>query len=103
MAYIRRKGDDYNYFYQLVESRRIDGQPRQKVLLHLGRYATVEEALKQWPREIKKLRRDAERYGGDPSLATKEHLRKAASREREAGLLEDKLARLKTLRAKRSA
>ncbi len=57
--FVRKKkhhhgGSDY---YQLVESRRVDGQPRQKVVMHLGSYATVDEALKGWPRDISSHRR----------------------------------------------
>ncbi len=44
-------------YYQLVESRRVDGKPRQKVVLHLGGYPTVDEALKGWPRDASRLRR----------------------------------------------
>ncbi len=44
-------------YFQVVESRRVNGKPRQRVLVHLGQYSTVEEALKAWPREIQKLRR----------------------------------------------
>ncbi len=58
MAYVRKKraarGTDY---YQLVESRRVDGKPRQRVLMHLGRNATVEQALKWWPKDIGLLKR----------------------------------------------
>jgi hypothetical protein len=44
-------------YYQLVESRRVDGKPRQKVILHLNHYPTVDEALKGWPRDAFSLRR----------------------------------------------
>src|SRR4051812_36600115 len=50
-------------YYQLVENHRDEESktPRQRVLLHLGRYDTIEAALKGWPREIRGLRRDAEK------------------------------------------
>jgi hypothetical protein len=38
-----RDGSDY---HQLVESRRVDGQPRQKVVMHLRGNPTLDEALK---------------------------------------------------------
>jgi hypothetical protein len=62
-VFIRKKkhhnlGSDY---YQLVESRRVDGQPRQKVVMHLGGHATVDDALREWPREVGRLRREG--YG----------------------------------------
>lgn len=47
-------------YYQLVESRLVDGKPRQSVLLHLGRYPSVEVALESWPREVQGLRRFAD-------------------------------------------
>ncbi len=62
-----RKKDHHgggNAFYQLVESRRVDGLPRQRVVMHLGSHATVDEAIKGWPREITRLRR-----GGYPEAA----------------------------------
>lgn len=57
--YVRKKshargGSDY---HQLVENRRVDGLPRQKVVMHLGSHATVDEALKSRPKEISGLRR----------------------------------------------
>src|SRR3954453_23615852 len=57
MAFVRRKRVGPYEYYQLVESRWVDGKPRQRVLLHLGRYATVEAALEGWPKEIEGLRR----------------------------------------------
>jgi predicted RNase H-like nuclease (RuvC/YqgF family) len=56
MAYVRKKKVKRGEYYQLVESRRVDGRPRQKVLMHLGEYPTVDAALDGWRREIKKLR-----------------------------------------------
>jgi len=56
MAYVRKKknatGSEY---YQLVESRRVNGKPRQKVLAHLGKYPTLEAALEGLPEDIKFL------------------------------------------------
>lgn len=80
MAFVRKKSKaGGSKYHQLVESRRVDGRPRQKVLVHLGAHATVDDALKRWPTEIKRLRRSA--Y------------------EAEANALTDKLARLTALRA----
>jgi hypothetical protein len=53
----RRSGADshpadqetYTY-YQLVEGYREDGKVRQRVLAHLGRFSTPEEALEYWRR-----------------------------------------------------
>jgi hypothetical protein len=58
-VFIRKKKHHHggSAYFQLVESRRVDGQPRQKVVLHLGGHATVNDALKEWPREVSLLRR----------------------------------------------
>ena len=99
MAYVRTKGGRY----QLVESRRVDGQPRQRVLVHLGSYPTVEEALKGWPNDAKRLRRDAQKArGGVPAGRGSEPfyrdvLKRAASLERQADALEEKLGRLRQM------
>jgi hypothetical protein len=60
MAYVRKKKvGDYSY-YQIVESRRVNGVPRQRVLVHLGEYSSVEEALRGWPEDIEIARWGAE-------------------------------------------
>ncbi len=45
MAYIRRKQVKGNTYYQLVESYRDGGKVRQRLIMHLGRYQTVEELI----------------------------------------------------------
>ena len=59
MAFARRKRVGTYEYNQLVENRWIDGKPRQRVLLHLGRYKTAEAALEGWPKEVEGLRRYA--------------------------------------------
>jgi hypothetical protein len=71
LAFVRIKKVDGREYYQLVESRRVDGKPRQKVLMHLGHHPTVDEALKRWPREVGGLRR---RGNDDAADALKEKL-----------------------------
>jgi hypothetical protein len=78
LAFVRIKRVDGGEYYQLVESRRVDGKPRQKVLMHLGHHATVDEALKKWPRQIKRLQR--------------------LGNEKAADALKEKLDRLRQLR-----
>jgi hypothetical protein len=60
-VFVRAKKVGGGTYYQLLENYRLEEShtPRQRVLLHLGRYDTVEAALKGWPREIRGLRRDA--------------------------------------------
>ena len=93
--------------HQLSENRRVDGKPRQKVLVHLGSHATVESALTEWPREIKRLRRfaqrkreEAERLSEDPATMTirRTALERAEKAERRADSLETNLKKLRELK-----
>jgi len=103
-AYVRKKRVGQNEYYQVVESRRIDGKPRQKVLVHLGGHPTVDDALKKWPREIKRLRRRVreERYrvpeGSETRATYRVMLKRAASSEKRANDLESNLKKLRELR-----
>jgi predicted anti-sigma-YlaC factor YlaD len=64
MAFVRTKKVRGKEYHQLVESRRVDGEPRQRVLVHLGEHATADAALEAWPKEIRRLRRLATRQRG---------------------------------------
>ena len=75
MAFVRRKRVDGGEYYQLVESRRVDGRPRQKVLVHLGHLPTVDDALKRWPREVGRLRREGQEEAADALKAKLDRLR----------------------------
>lgn len=103
-AYVRRKRVGQYEYYQLVESSRVEGEPRQKVLVHLGRHPTVDDALKKWPREIKKLRRDAARERESaktwPEISRQhqEMVKRAVSSEKRASNLEANLKKLRELK-----
>src|ERR671932_2132742 len=45
MSFIRKKRVGEREYYQLVENRRENGAHRQRVLAHLGKHATVEDAI----------------------------------------------------------
>jgi hypothetical protein len=62
MAYLRTKNVGGRRYHQLVEGYREDGKVKQRVLAHLGRYESVEEALKELPRSIALRRRVLPRY-----------------------------------------
>ncbi len=103
MAFVRKKRVGTYEYYQLVESRWIEGKPRQKVLLHLGRYPTVEAALEGWPKEVEGLRRfagqrrrKAERLteNGSSQAAVEAALERAQKAE---SLADDVTAKLKKL------
>jgi hypothetical protein len=76
LAFVRIKRVDRKEYYQLVESRRVDGKPRQKVLMHLGNHATVDEALRRWPREVGGLRRSGKDDAADALKEKLDRLRK---------------------------
>jgi len=75
MAYVRKKTTKTGKeFYQLVESRRVDGEPRQKVLVHLGKYPSVDAALERLPVliDMATTGRGLDRWGS-PSERVYEH------------------------------
>jgi hypothetical protein len=63
MTYVRKKKVKRYEYYQLVQNHRVDGKPRQRVIMHLGKEPTVDAALENWPKEIKYLRRRAKKHG----------------------------------------
>ena len=103
-AYVRRKRVGHYEYYQLVGSRRVDGKPRQKVLVHLGEHSTVDEALKQWPRQIRRLRRRAQEgrdkvpKGSESMPVYRDMLKRVAGSEKRADDLETNLEKLRALR-----
>ena len=107
MAFVRRKRVGPYEYYQLVENRWIDGNPRQRVLLHLGRYTTVEAALEGWPKEVGGLRRFASQRRDKANQLEKERssestvettLKRARKAENLADDIAAKLKRLQDLR-----
>ena len=103
-AYVRRKQVRDREYYQLVESRRVDGEPRQKVLVHLGSYPTLDTALREWPQEIERLRRNAQQdrnsvpKGSDSVPVYRNLLKHAASVEKRADDLEVNLQKVRELK-----
>ena len=104
MAFVRTKKVRGREYHQLVESRRVDGEPRQTVLVHLGEHATADAALEEWPKEIRCLRRLATRQrkaatelpeDGRSRLAA---VRQAKRAEIRADRLRAKLGELRKLR-----
>ena len=98
MAFVRKKRVGRYEYHQLVENHWVDGKPRQKVLLHLGRYPTVEAALEGWPKEIEGLRhftrtqrQRAERLSRDCS-SKKKTVESTSQRARKAETLADEIA-----------
>ncbi len=104
MAFVRTKKVKGKEYHQLVESQRVDGEPRQRVLIHLGQHASVDAALEAWPREIRRLRRQAirERKSAaelpEGSPARRVARRRADRVERRADKLKASLKELRKLR-----
>lgn len=104
MAYVRTKRVKGREYYQLVESRRVEGEPRQRVLVHLGHHRSVDEALEAWPREIRRLRRLATRQRKsaaelpEGSSARRGAKRRADRADRRVDKLKTNLEELRKLR-----
>ena len=108
MAFVRKKRVHNYEYYQLVENRWIDGQPRQRVLVHLGRYPTAEAALQQWPGAIERLHRFSQKWrqrsnelSKDPSSSktrAQAILETAQKAERRANALAANLKKLQDLK-----
>ena len=80
VVYVRKKTKkDGNAYHQVVENRRVDGKPRQRVVMHLGSHATVEGALTGWPREVGRLRRGDYEEAAEDLKSKLERLRKMRS------------------------
>lgn len=58
-----------------MESNRVDGKPRQKILVHLGNYSTVDEALRRLPYDIGSSRRSGYAERADKLRARLERLK----------------------------
>lgn len=74
---------EYTY-YQVVESRRVDGKPRQRVLVHLGEHPIAQAALEAWPTEVERLRSVGRDGQADKLAAKLETLRELTKGEDDA-------------------
>jgi hypothetical protein len=108
MTYVRRKKVKRYEYFQLVENHRVDGRPRQRVIMHLGKERTVDDALENWPKEIKYLRRRAKKHGDHYEKLPEENKNQryfkerfkgiADSAEMQADALQARLNKLRNLR-----
>ena len=106
-AFVRKKRSRGGEYYQLVQSHRVEGEPRQRVLVHLGKHPTVDHALREWPKEIERLHHFAHearvlgefsRESGISDAWARENTRRAVSAEKRADELEENLRKLRELR-----
>jgi hypothetical protein len=104
LAYVRKKEIKGGVYHQLVENRRIEGEPRQRVLVHLGKHERVDDALQAWPGEIGRLRRLARERRDkvpddrEPNATDRLVLKQAESAKKRADALEANLEKLRDLR-----
>jgi hypothetical protein len=108
MSYVRKKKVKRYEYYQVVENHRVDGKPRQRVIMHLSKEPTVDAALENWPKEIRYLRRRAkwhgDRYENLPEESKSQRYFKkyfkdiADSAEMQADALQARLNKLRKLR-----
>ena len=52
MPFIRTKTIKGIEYYYLVESVRVDGKPRQRVIAYLGEHSTVKAAFRYWQEQV---------------------------------------------------
>ncbi len=83
--YIREKRNGGSSYYQVVESSRVEGKPRQRVILHLGVHSTLKEARTELKRELSKARSEMQRIS---------NFRGARSGGKEAARVEKRIAKL---------
>ena len=108
MTYVRKKKVKRYEYYQVVQNHRVDGKPRQRVIMHLGKEPTVDAALENWPKEIKYLRRRAKKHGDHYEKLPEEYKSEryfkekfkdvADSAEMQADALQARLNKLRNLR-----
>jgi hypothetical protein len=108
MAYVRKKKMKRYEYYQLVESHRVDGKPRQRMIMHLGTQPTVDAALENWPKDIEYDRRRAKKHGDHyenlpEELKNQRYFKKnfkdiADSARMQADALQARLNKLRSLR-----
>src|SRR5688572_30899641 len=108
MTFVREKKVKGQTYFQLVDSKRVNGKPRQRVIMHLGKEPTVDAALENWPKEIKYLRRRAKKHGDHYEDLTEEQKNQryfmdkfrdiAEGAEMQADALQARLNKLRNLR-----
>jgi len=107
MAYVREKKVKRYHYYQLVQSHRVNGKPRQEVLMHLSQHPTVDAALEDWPKDIRRLRRLAKQHSERYEFLSKEFGNKRSTRyiqecaesaTQQADALQARLKKLRSLR-----
>jgi hypothetical protein len=81
-------------YLQIVENYRDSGRVRQRLVMYVGRYSSIENALQQMPRELSQVRRRA--TVAEHSPFWREHRKPLALRE-EADRLAARLEELRRL------
>jgi hypothetical protein len=88
----QRKSGTYHY---LVKSVREGGKVRQKTLLYLGQYATVETALEELPKDIEYLKQEVDEWRKE--VGQREEVKEYVTRcERAMRECETRLGRLRS-------
>lgn len=73
--FVRKKVVKGQVYHYLVQCLWVDGKPRQKVLVYLGRFATVRGAHAHWIREAKKRKdRAAQKHAQKMVKTLKQYL-----------------------------
>src|ERR671910_2686675 len=78
--FARVKTSRGNEYLQLVENYRDGGRVRQRLVLYVGHYPSIDDALQRLPREISALRGRAPRAGQTGSGDLREAAEEAAAK-----------------------
>jgi|SRR5215204_680319 len=73
MAFIRQKRVGRHRYYQVVRNYREEGKHKQETLCHLGRYSSLEEAIDEVSKEVRRTEEKAAE-SRERSQEAKEHL-----------------------------
>src|SRR5829696_1425926 len=73
MAFVRKKRVNGHEYYQVVENYRENGKVRQRMLEHLGKYPTVEEAIEYRRRKVEHYRYESRRAKATANMMYREY------------------------------
>ena len=95
--FVRVKQSRQGEYLQIVENYRDGGRVRQRLVMYVGHYSSIEEALKLMPKTRTWMRRRATEAEQMAEGSPREYQDRARVRREEAESIAEKLEALKTL------
>jgi hypothetical protein len=65
IMFARVKESRHDKYLQIVENYRDDGRVRQRLVLYVGHYKSIDDALQQMPQDRRRWRSEATRRGNE--------------------------------------